>query len=164
MDSANPFDDQPRIASGGDGQSHVGLESVIQCILPWLAVLLTNQSVLDKTRVVKWQRERSRNFDIDGIVNHRQPLHLQLRIDVQDRVDIAAIRPADMDNVGFENATVGFVEIYPLLHDSFGLVRVVKLITTVCALHAGTEKRAKICAYTSTCSCNGSIVAAAPPP
>ncbi len=109
-------------------------------MLPWLALLLANNRGLRKAGVVERQPERPGDLDGEGIVNHRQPLGLRMRIHVQNGVEIAAIRPADVDDVGLKNPPVRLIEIHPLLHHGFGLIGVVELETSIGRLYPGTKK------------------------
>jgi len=113
------FNSQPGSVLGWDSQGDRRLKLVIQPMLPWLAVSLTYQSLFDETGVIERQCQSSCNFRVEGIVNHRQSFHVQTRVGVENQIDVAPIGPPDVDNIGFENGPVSFIEIYPPSHKFF---------------------------------------------
>ena len=58
---------------------------------------------------------------------------------MQDAVDVATVRSADVDDIGIENRSVLLIEIHPLLHNSLGLFCVIKTRATITRLNARAE-------------------------
>ena len=58
---------------------------------------------------------------------------------MQNRVDVAAVGPPHVNDVRFENGTMGLVERNPFRHHHLRLVRVIKLIPPVGSLGAAAQ-------------------------
>ena len=106
-----------------------------------------------------------RDFAVERVVDHGQPFLPKRRIHVEDAVEVAAVGPAEVDDVGVENGAVLLVEIHPLLDHRLGC--------SASRTAAGRDSRPARPRRSSAPGAlvvrpgvrdSGSMVAAAPPP
>ena len=76
---------------------------------------------------------------IGGVVDHGESFFVEVGVDVEHAVEVAAFGSADVDDVGVEDLAVGFIKVDPFFDECFGLFGVVEAGSAVTGDDSGAE-------------------------
>lgn len=138
-EAAGLLDDQPGPAPRRQLERKRGLELAIERAAYRLPFFATYGSHVGQAGVVEGQDERRLGLTIPWVEHEGQALGLQLRVDVEHGVEVAAVGPAHVDHVGVEDRPVLLVELRPLLDHGLGGLGVVEAPAAVAGLDAGAK-------------------------
>ena len=111
----------------------------VQFVFFGFAFLLTDARGIRKAGMVKRQGQGPFHRLIQRVIDDGQRPVPELRIDMQETIDVPSVGPAQMNEVRLKNVAVFFEPTDPFLHDGFGGVRVVETRAAVAGLDAGAE-------------------------
>lgn len=128
------FDDKPGNALRPDTDRDFDIVFAVKFILSGPTLLLSDSCRSGQPGIVQRQFQFLINPAIKRVVNHCQTLSLELRIDVQDTIDIAPIGSSHVDDIRVEDVAIAFVKVHPLFDEGFCLLGIVQPWSAVAGL------------------------------